>query len=695
MALKGFDLSDPNTSGIVYCWGDNGAGYDGTEGGRLGNGEVTGEESTPVIVLAGQQDPNHPRTSYLKNIVAISAGEAHSMALDMYGNVWIWGDNDFGQLGTGTNDPCTTPVRVVGRNGAGYLENIVAIAAGYWHSIAVDSDGTVWTWGRHDEGRLGLCDISQNDSITPHPIGVVYNLSQQTFNFGIQPAINDANEDNEDGDVLEASPATYFENVDFLTKTVTLKSTDPNNWGIVQNTIIYESGLNEKAIDFYDNYDSTLSGFTITAEKLGLGGYGIRCDSSSSCINNCIIENCGSYGLYGLNNSSVVIDNCRFLGNGSSGIRCSYSDVNVSGCLIRNNDGNGIYCNNSDIIVNQCWIKNNGGEGINIEYPSSAYITNNKISYNNDNGIYSSSSSSGKVEIKNNWIYANGADGSGNGIYIYNDSEPYEPFVIRNNTVANDANYGIELQDYYPGWVNVSNCIIWDNPDGELVYCTATYSCVKNGSTNNNNINDDPCFVNDANDNYHIGPGSPCIDRGTGNFPDETDIDGEERTVNGATDMGADEFYRSPCDFDEDGYVNFVDYSMFATAWATKSGEQDYNDIYDLEDNDVIDYNDLSIFCDHWLWVASWATASSQQMMMAMGGGFDSQSTSIDSFNSSPLKLELPQTVYMSPQQTAAVIADLLDWLDELWEQGDIKESMTYEEYLEFRESIKESIPLY
>jgi hypothetical protein len=249
--------------------------------------------------------------------------------------------------------------------------------------------------------------------------------------------------------------------------------------------------------------------------------------------------------------------------------------------------------------------------------------------------------------------------------------------------VANDANYGIELQDYYPGWVNVCNCIIWDNPEGELKYCAATYSCVKNGG-GGTNIESDPCFVNDANDNYHLSPDSLCKNQGnpSGNY------DGE-------TDMGGDEFYRSPCDFDEDGYVNFIDYAMFASAWATELGDPDYNDLYDLEDNDIIDYNDLSIFCDHWLWEASWATASSQQLLMAMGGGFDSQLKSIDSFSSSSLKLELPQPVSMSAEQMNFSVSETLDWLDELWEQGDIKEYLTYEQYLEFRESIEESISLY
>jgi alpha-tubulin suppressor-like RCC1 family protein len=66
--------------------------------------------NTPVKVLSGEQDPCDPN-SFLKDIVAVSAGDCHSMALDKNGNVWTWGDNEYGQLGIHSADPCRlTPV---------------------------------------------------------------------------------------------------------------------------------------------------------------------------------------------------------------------------------------------------------------------------------------------------------------------------------------------------------------------------------------------------------------------------------------------------------------------------------------------------------------------------------------------------------------------------------------------------------
>jgi hypothetical protein len=261
-------------------------------------------------------------------------------------------------------------------------------------------------------------------------------------------------------------------------------------------------------------------------------------------------------------------------------------------------------------------------------------------------------------------------------MYLYSmDSQA----IVRNNTVVYNPNWGI----YVDGTAaDIKNSIIKYNGYNLGGNFNVTYSCVNQSGEGNKSYN--PQFAND----FHLSPDdTPCIDSGTGTYSNETDIDGEDRTVNGVTDMGSDEFYRSPGDFDDSNMVNFIDYAMFATAWATKSGDQDYNDIYDLEDNDIIDYNDLSIFCDNWLWIAAWA--ESEQMMMSMGGGGDNF-ISTGSLGSDFVKLEIPQPIYISAQQKPISVSEMLDWVDELWESGVMKEAnITYEEYIEFREAVK------
>ncbi len=90
-------------------------------------------------------------------VVAIAAGTFHSIALRTDGTVWTWGQNFNGQLGDGTRDNSPVPVQVG-------LSDVTAIAARNTGSIALKSDGTVWTWAR--DGYFipvqlnGLTDIS-------------------------------------------------------------------------------------------------------------------------------------------------------------------------------------------------------------------------------------------------------------------------------------------------------------------------------------------------------------------------------------------------------------------------------------------------------------------------------------------------------------------------------------------------------
>ena len=99
------------------------------------------------------------RASGLRDIVAIAVGGNHTLALDAHGVVWSWGDNLFGELGDGTREGRASPVRVVA------LDHVEAIAAGYLHSVALRSDGSVWVWGNGLHGQLGIGN--RGDQLTP------------------------------------------------------------------------------------------------------------------------------------------------------------------------------------------------------------------------------------------------------------------------------------------------------------------------------------------------------------------------------------------------------------------------------------------------------------------------------------------------------------------------------------------------
>lgn len=84
----------------------------------------------------------------------IAAGERHSLYLDDDGQVWAWGANESGQLGNGSTVASALPVRVT-MTGSLAGREVVAVAAGLRHSLALDADGRVHTWGSNDRGQLG------------------------------------------------------------------------------------------------------------------------------------------------------------------------------------------------------------------------------------------------------------------------------------------------------------------------------------------------------------------------------------------------------------------------------------------------------------------------------------------------------------------------------------------------------------
>lgn len=160
VALKG--------DGTVWTWGSNVSG-------ALGIGEYgTPSDHTPRQVV----DPNDA-TDHLTGIKKISAGASHTLAVKDDGTLYSWGLNDNGQLGIGTNESggIPTPQKVKNSSGDGYIANIVEIAAGPYHSVAV-LEGTfngvlqrkVYTWGYNGYGQLGYVTDSYYANPLPQEV---------------------------------------------------------------------------------------------------------------------------------------------------------------------------------------------------------------------------------------------------------------------------------------------------------------------------------------------------------------------------------------------------------------------------------------------------------------------------------------------------------------------------------------------
>ena len=87
----------------------------------------------------------------LSDVAAFVVGATHSVALRTNGEVWTWGSNSRGQLGDGTNNPRATPMQVTGIGPArAAAANLFAMG----RSTVVLADGSVWSWGSNLSGQL-------------------------------------------------------------------------------------------------------------------------------------------------------------------------------------------------------------------------------------------------------------------------------------------------------------------------------------------------------------------------------------------------------------------------------------------------------------------------------------------------------------------------------------------------------------
>ncbi len=146
--------------GTVRTWGDG-------RYGQLGAGDF--ERSELPVEVVGPDGQGQ-----LTGIVAVGAGQHHNLALDEDGNVWAWGNNTFGQLGNGSwgmDAHSAVPTRVVGPDGEALLGGVIAVAAGWDHSVALLEDGTVWAWGSRCQGQLGDT-VYDSNSWSTSPIQV-------------------------------------------------------------------------------------------------------------------------------------------------------------------------------------------------------------------------------------------------------------------------------------------------------------------------------------------------------------------------------------------------------------------------------------------------------------------------------------------------------------------------------------------
>lgn len=426
----------------------------------------------------------------------------------------------------------------------------------------------------------------------------------------IQIAINLASADDE----IVVAPGTYFEDIDFLGKRLTLRSS-----GGAAITTIDAIGRFEPVITILGSSadGSVIEGFTLTN--------GQATDASPG--------NRGG-GIY-IDNANVIVRDNVITGNLATvggALYSNASDLIIEGTIIEANEatssGGGLYLNNSNLSASDAVFASNvsgnrGGAAFLIGGSSSIgnceFIGNTAL----DRGGAINSTTGQQMLAFNSTFHGNAvgdADNQGRGGAIYHISTTdavinnslftensatafggalyaAEDILVRNSTfVGNLTDTGLDGLAG-SGSTRLRNCIAWDNGTDPLPTSgnISTYSIIEGGFPGVGNLGDDsadePIFVNRAGGDFRLVAGSPGIDAGNSNsmpIDVDTDFNGDPRVVNaldsGATgspvfgyyiDMGAFEFQPDSTgptcfgDANGDGVIDLADLNAVLSAFGT------------------------------------------------------------------------------------------------------------------------------
>jgi alpha-tubulin suppressor-like RCC1 family protein len=131
------------TDGTLWTWGLNSRG-------QLGDNTVV-QKSSPIQTVSGG-------TNWKQ--VACGIDGFYTAAIKTDGTLWLWGINVNGGLGDGSSVVHrSSPIQTVAGG-----TNWKLVAGGAYHTAAIKTDGTLWTWGRNTEGELGDNTVANKSS---------------------------------------------------------------------------------------------------------------------------------------------------------------------------------------------------------------------------------------------------------------------------------------------------------------------------------------------------------------------------------------------------------------------------------------------------------------------------------------------------------------------------------------------------
>ena len=422
------------------------------------------------------------------------------------------------------------------------------------------------------------------------------------------------------GDTIVLAPGTYTgegnRDVRIVGKSLTIRSTDPNDTHVMTTTVIDCRGNPldpHYAFEVDAGSHLTLEGIRIVNGYGSVSGGAIRCERGRLDVYRCVFANCRTVwwgGAVQCTDAEATFSRCTFARNESTemhggAISAQRSDIDLSQCVFESNRGGAVQTYDSSVTMDRCTFQDNtGGDGAavyshmgaDLSEPTQVQATRctfvNNTSEASGGALYVHNSD---TTVESCTFSSNAAGQDGGALYAHRCRPFVRNCVFTGNVAAdlggaamtwydsgldvfnctfadNDAGGGGAIAGERNSDVLISHSILWNNTAlrgpalylarhewGSLHPSTATieYSDVAGAEAGvyveagctlywgSGNIDADPIFAGPLQNDYHLSPGSPCVNVGDPAYrPSQgvTDLDGNLRRFGETVDMGAYEF---------------------------------------------------------------------------------------------------------------------------------------------------------
>jgi alpha-tubulin suppressor-like RCC1 family protein len=256
-----FTLSTLGQSG-TGCWrmvsaGENFSLGIKTDGTLWAWGQNSNRLGLGLANLANQNLPTQVGTA--NDWATVSAGNVHSLAVKTNGTLWSWGNGQFGQLGNGVFNSATPNVTQVGT-----ATDWLTVSAGNRFSLAIKTTGTLWSWGWNNVGQLGINNVI--DQNLPVQVGTASNWVE--IDAGNQHSLAIDNT----GNIYAWGDNTFgqFGNATNTSSLIPIVVSTSNNWLEVSAGLDHSMALNTSGIlfTFGNNTNGQLGDGTNTASNV-------------------------------------------------------------------------------------------------------------------------------------------------------------------------------------------------------------------------------------------------------------------------------------------------------------------------------------------------------------------------------------------------------------------------------------------